>query len=87
MRLSNVPMNALMRERILWLRGGQTEALVAWSLRDLGDEWHVFHNVEIRSRGTWTMCLSGLKGSTVCSTKAYKGLYAVDPDGNYLLNG
>src|SRR5687768_11160372 len=34
------------RERVKYLRGAQGEALVAWLLEDLSDDWHVFNNLK-----------------------------------------
>lgn len=36
-------MEQFARERVKWLHGGQAEALAAWALRGLSDDWHVFN--------------------------------------------
>ncbi len=87
LRLLRGPLDSLVRERVKWLRGGQAEALIAWRLRDLDDEWHLFNNVKLKMGGDLDHVLVGPGGVFCLSTKSHKGIYSTAKDGSYLLNG
>jgi hypothetical protein len=85
-RILRKPLNELMRERVKWLRGGQAEALIAWRLRNLGNEWHLFNNVKFKGGADLDHVLIGPGGVFCISTKSHKGTYTRAADGSYLLN-
>ena len=72
------PIDALSRERIRHLHGGQAEALVASHLRTLGDRWHLFNNVRVGGAEDVDHVLVGPGGLFCVSTKSHRGLYAWD---------
>ena len=49
LRRTDKYLEASARERIKYLRGAQGEAVIAWLLDDLEDEWHVFNNIQLES--------------------------------------
>lgn len=78
-------MDAIYRDRLKWLRGGQAEGLVAWHFQDLSNDWHVFHNV--MRDGGWDIdhVLVGPAGIFAISTKSHRGLYSRE-NGKFLRN-
>jgi hypothetical protein len=64
-------MDAIYRERLKWLRGGQAEGLVAWHFQDLSNDWHVFHNVMHGSGEDIDHVLVGPAGIFAISTKSH----------------
>jgi hypothetical protein len=81
------PLDRLARERVRHLRGGQTEALVAYSLRSFNDKWHLFNGIAMKGGGDIDHVLVGPGGLYCLSTKSAKGIYTREQDGRVLLNG
>jgi hypothetical protein len=75
------------KERIRYLRGGQAEAFVAWYLRDLPENWHVFCNLPCADGGDIDHIVVGPKGLFVLSTKSYRGHVTRGANGTIKLNG
>jgi hypothetical protein len=50
-------------ERVKFLHGGQAEALVAYSLQDLDEHWHLFNNIAMKGGGDIDHVLIGPGGS------------------------
>jgi hypothetical protein len=80
-------MDRLLLERIHYVHGGQTEALIAWRLRGLDDRWHLFNNVKLKDDGDLDHVVIGPGGVFCLSAKSHKGNYAINSAGEYLLNG
>jgi len=74
------------RQRIKYLRGAQGEALVAWLLEELSDDWHVFNNLKLERESDIDHVVAGPSGVFCISTKSHRGLFAVGPD-SLLHNG
>jgi hypothetical protein len=74
------------KERIAYLRGGQGEALVAWLLKDLEDDWHVFNNVKLESEWDIDHIVIGPGGVWCISTKSHRGLFRIDERGELTYN-
>lgn len=74
------------RERVNYLRGGQVEALVAWILYYLPDDWHVFNNLMIRPDQDLDHVVVGPGGLFALSTKGCRGLLSAMPGGTLHLN-
>jgi Nuclease-related domain len=70
----------LARERIKYLRGAQGEALVAWLLEDLSNDWHVFNNVKLERLSDIDHIVAGPGGLFCISTKSHRGLFEVRQD-------
>jgi len=85
-RMLSPVLDKMTKERIRYLRGGQVEALVAWLLEDLGDEWHVFNGVMIRDHLDIDHVLLGPGGLYSISTKSCRGLLSRGAEGRVLLN-
>ncbi len=66
-------------ERIKYLRGAQAEALVAWLLQDLSDDWHIFNGVKLEDDSDIDHVLVGPGGCFCISTKSHRGLFTVTP--------
>jgi hypothetical protein len=81
------PLESLHKERVHHLHGGQAEALVAYSLRSLDDEWHLFNGIAMKGGGDVDHVLVGPGGLFCLSTKSSRGIYAKGPDGRVTLNG
>jgi hypothetical protein len=71
----------LAKERIKYLRGGQAEALVAWLLESLEDDWHVFNGVKLEADSDIDHVVVGPGGLFCVSTKSQRGLFTGTPDG------
>ncbi len=69
------------KERIKFLRGGQAEALVAWILQDLEDDWHIFNNLKLESGSDVDHVVVGPNGLFCISTKSHRGLFTGTVDG------
>jgi hypothetical protein len=69
------------RLRIRYMRGGQGEALVAWLLEDLDDDWHIFNGVKLEAGNDHDHVLVGPGGVFCISTKSNRGLFARAGDG------
>jgi hypothetical protein len=80
------PLDTIAKERIRYLRGGRAEALVAWLLSDLEDDWHVFNNVMPAEDTDWDHIVVGPGGIFCLSTKSFRGLFTVEPDGRIFYN-
>lgn len=87
LRLTDRPFDRLERERIKWLRGGQAEGLIAWYLKDLPKDFHVFYNVMVQPDCDIDHVVIGPTGVFCLSTKSNRGQYSLGADGKYLLNG
>lgn len=85
-RVAEPWMDALAKERIKYLRGGQAEALVAWILQDLDDRWHIFNSVKLERESDIDHILVGPGGLYCISTKSQRGLFA-GTRGGLLHNG
>ena len=86
LRLIDKPMNWVSRERLKYLRGAQGEVLVGWMLHELGDEWHVFHGMKLEEARDIDHVVVGPGGSYCISTKSFRGLLSLSPDGQFLMN-
>ena len=75
------------KQRILYMRGAQAEAFVAWYLKDLSNDWHVFCNLPCADGGDIDHIVVGPGGLFVLSTKSYKGHVTRAPNGTIKLNG
>jgi len=69
------------RERIKYLRGGQSEAYVAWVLEDLEDDWHVFNGIKLEAGSDVDHVVVGPGGVYCISTKSARGWFVGTPDG------
>lgn len=85
-RLLDKPLDAIARERIKYMRGGQAEALVAWLLADLEGDWHVFNNVELVKGSDVDHVLVGPGGLFCISTKSLRGLFTCQANGEVCYN-
>jgi hypothetical protein len=74
------------KDRIKHLRGGQGEALVAWLLQDLDDNWHIFNRIHLEKDWDIDHVLIGPAGVFCISTKSHRGIFTGTPDG-VLYNG
>lgn len=74
-------LDKLAKERIKYLRGGQLEALVAWLLEDLDDNWHIYNGVKLESSSDIDHVLLGPGGLFCISTKSQRGHFKGTPDG------
>lgn len=81
------PRDRMSRERIKYMRGGQTEALIAFALGPLNNRWHLFNGVAMKGGGDIDHVLVGPGGLFCISTKATRGIYSRGSDGRLLLNG
>ena len=79
-------LNKVAKERIKYLRGGQTEALIAWLLEDLDDRWHLFNGIKLEAGSDIDHVLVGPGGLYSISTKSQRGHFKVLP-GGLLHNG
>jgi hypothetical protein len=86
-RIVRRPMDRLHKERVHYLHGGQTEALVAYALRSLDDDWHLFNGVAMKGGGDVDHVLIGPGGLFCLSTKSARGIYAKGQEGKVTLNG
>lgn len=77
---------AISRERVRYLRGGQAEGLVAWLLLDLPDGWHLFNNLMIRPDQDLDHVTVGPGGVFAISSKSCRGLLSVGRGGLLHLN-
>ncbi len=80
-------LDQLARQRVAALHGGQAEALVAFTLAGLGDDWHLFNGVAMKGGGDIDHVLVGPAGVFAVSTKSERGTYAIGGDGRLTLNG
>ncbi len=78
--------NRMAKERIRYLRGAQSEAVIAWVLEGLGDEWHIFNSLKLESFSDIDHVLVGPGGLYCISTKSHRGIFTGAPDG-LLYNG
>jgi Nuclease-related domain len=79
--------DTLSRERIHYLRGGQTEALVAYALQALDDNWHLFNGIAMKCGGDIDHVLVGPGGLFCMSTKSCRGLLTRGAGDGVMLNG
>jgi hypothetical protein len=86
LRLMDVPIRKLGRERIKFFRGAQSEAFVGWILQELPDDWHVFHGIQIEEACDIDHIVVGPGGLYLISTKGFRGLFSLSPDGKLLKN-
>lgn len=85
-RFSDRYTDRLAKERVKWLRGGQSEGFVAWLLKDLDDRWHVFNGLQLEPDSDVDHIVVGPGGVYSISTKGYRGLFEADEQGNLLYN-
>lgn len=85
-RLLDRPAKALAKERIRYLRGAQSEALVAWLLEDLPDDWHVFNGMKLVADWDIDHVVVGPGGLFSVSTKGYRGLIGCGDGGRLTYN-
>lgn len=85
-RFIDRPANALAKQRIKYLRGGQTEALVAWLLQDLPNDWHIFNGIKLAADWDIDHVVVGPVGLFCISTKGWRGLIACGGDGRLTYN-
>jgi hypothetical protein len=71
----------LAKERVKYMRGGQCEALIAWLLEDLEDEWHIFNNVKLERDSDIDHLVIGPGGMFCISTKSHRGVFSGTSDG------
>lgn len=83
--LSNL--DDLSRARVHYLRGGQTEALVAYTLQELNDQWHLFNGIAMKGGGDIDHVLVGPGGLYCISTKSQKGCFSLDQSKQLMVNG
>ena len=79
-------LDRLARRRVAALHGGQAEALVAFTLAGLDDDWHLFNGVAMKGGGDIDHVLVGPAGLFSVSTKSDRGTYAIGDDGRLTLN-
>jgi diacylglycerol kinase len=72
--------DATARERLKHLRGARAEALVAWLLDELDDEWHVFNGLQLEPNRDLDHVVVGPSGIFCISTKSQKGLFVATPN-------
>ena len=80
-------LDRLARRRVAALHGGQAEALVAFTLAGLDDDWHLFNGVAMKGGGDIDHVLVGPAGLFSVSTQSDRGTYAIRDDGRLTLNG
>ena len=80
------PLDAIAKERIKYMRGGQAEALVAWLLQDLEGNWHLFNNIQLVNDSDTDHVLVGPGGLFCISTKSFRGLFTLQPNGHIYYN-
>lgn len=86
LRLLDRPLRAITKTRIKYLRGAQGEALVAWLLKDLDGPWHVFNEMKLEDDWDIDHVAVGPSGLFCISTKSWRGLLALGPDGRLMRN-
>jgi hypothetical protein len=69
------------KERIRYMRGGQGEALIAWLLEDLDNDWHIFNCLKLEADSDIDHVLVGPGGVYCISTKSHRGLFTGTADG------
>lgn len=69
------------KERIKYMRGGQSEAYVAWILEDLDDDWHIFNGIQLELESDTDHVVVGPGGVFCISTKSHRGWFVGTPDG------
>lgn len=69
------------KERVRFMRGGQGEALVAWLLEELDNEWHVFNGLKLEADSDIDHVVVGPGGVFSISTKSQRGLFSGTRDG------
>lgn len=80
-------LESLGKEGIMYMRGAQAEGLVAWLLKDeLDDKWHVFNNIQLKEQSDIDHIVIGPGGVFVMSTKSFRGLFHLSPDGRVFYN-
>ena len=69
-------LDAIAKERLKYMRGGQAEALVSYLLvKELPDSWHVFNNVKLERESDIDHVVVGPGGVFCISTKSQRGLF------------
>jgi hypothetical protein len=86
MRLLDRPIHAMAKTRIKFMRGAQGEALVAWLLMDLENEWHVFNGMKLVENWDLDHVVVGPGGLFCVQTKSWRGLLSAGKDGRLYRN-
>jgi len=74
-------LDRIAKERIYHLTGAQLEAVVAWVLQDLEDDWHIFNSIKLEPGSDIDHVLIGPGGVYCISTKARRGHFVGTSDG------
>jgi hypothetical protein len=78
-RLANKPLRELGKQRIFHWRGAQTEALVAWIIKDaLDNSWHLFNGIKLQQSWDIDHVLIGPGGIFAISTKSQRGCFSLN---------
>jgi nuclease-like protein len=74
-------MDRMAKERIRLLKGGRGEALIAWLLEDLDDEWHIFNGIKPTKDSDIDHVVVGPGGVFCISTKSQHGIFSGTREG------